>query len=130
MIIAEICLQCIQSQNLPLAPVEKPVLHRPILDGPIKHFRHEQRHRILVNVVPDPRQSITRRCRPCSPKTSLLILSQVQVNDVERQKPGHACFGIDPNDETPPPEGAAERVENYRILFYLREIQDYNLLFH
>ena len=49
--IAEIAFQCVQKQNTFLAPFEKSIFIRPVLERAVKNFAHEEGHGIFVDVA-------------------------------------------------------------------------------
>ena len=130
--IGKVALERVQGENAPHAPGIEAFLGLPVLHRPEQHFRQEQAHRILIQIVPDSVQRILRRQVPGRPERRFRVRRYVHLQDVHRQQQRHPRLLPHMHQETPPPILLRQRMHHHGILPELRvpQYDSFNVLRH
>ena len=125
--IGEVTFQGIQSQDLALQPIRQSVFIGLVLYYPVKHFAHEERHSVLVNIAPDSIKGSDADEVPGEPKVGFGILGHFGLEDIQWKEQSHCRFRADLDKKAVAAIFRTQSVQDYGILPELGVAQDYEL---
>lgn len=122
--IAEIAIQGVQGEDLPVAPVEQRVVTLSVPDHPVQHLAHEHGHRVLAEIAPQPAQRMPDRRGHRIPERGAGILHDVRLQQAERLEKGHGGPLSDAHEKTPPSVNPRKGMDDDAVFSELRVVQD------
>lgn len=125
--IGEVTFQGIQGHDLALKPIRQSVFIGLVLYYPVKHFAHEERHSVLVNIAPDSIKGSDTDEVPGEPKVGFGILGHFGLEDIQWKEQCHCRFRADLDKKAVAAIFRTQSVQDYGILPKLGVVKDYEL---